>query len=107
MASDVFTFPEGVGTWSRRLHASTDETAVMMHLHPETVRTAALPPPGQPIRARDFGVVDEDTFAGKTLPEGALTEDPRAATASLGEKHLAAAVEAAVALLGGRLAASA
>ena len=79
----------------------------MIHLLPETVRTAALPPPGQPIRARDVGVVDEDTFAGKTLPDGALTEDPRAATASLGEKHLAAAVKAAVAVLRGRLAASA
>jgi creatinine amidohydrolase len=103
----VFTFPEGAGTWSRRHHASTDETAVMMHLQPETVRTAALPPPGQPIRAKDFAVVDDDAFAGKTLPAGTLTEDPRTATASLGAKHLVAALEAAVALLGNRLAPSA
>jgi creatinine amidohydrolase/Fe(II)-dependent formamide hydrolase-like protein len=78
-----------------------------MHLLPETVRTAALPPPGQPIRAKDFAVVDDDAFAGKTLPEGTLTEDPRTATAALGEDHLAAAVEAAVALLRDRLASSA
>jgi creatinine amidohydrolase/Fe(II)-dependent formamide hydrolase-like protein len=50
--------------------------------------------------------VDDDAFAGKTLPEGTLTEDPRTATAALGEDHLAAAVEAAVALLRGRLALS-
>lgn len=93
----AFTFPEGAGTWSRRHHASTDETAVMQHLFPDTVNTAALPPAGQPIRARDFGVVDEDAFGGRTLPEGTITEDPRAATAALGEKHLAAATEAIVA----------
>jgi creatinine amidohydrolase len=44
----VFTFPEGAGTWSRRHHASTDETAVMRYLYPETVDTEALPPPGTP-----------------------------------------------------------
>ncbi|OGB95400.1 MAG: hypothetical protein A2Z31_03250 [candidate division NC10 bacterium RBG_16_65_8] len=95
----AFTFPEGAGTWSKRHHASTDETAVMRHLLPDTVDTAALPPAGQPIRARDFGVVDEDAFAGRNLPEGTITEDPRSATAALGERHLAAAAEAIVAEL--------
>ena len=95
----AFTFPAGAGTWSRRHHASTDETAVMMHLHPEAVRTTALPVPGAPIRARDLGIVDEDAFEGRNLPEGNITEDPRAATAALGEKHLAAATEAIVAEL--------
>jgi creatinine amidohydrolase/Fe(II)-dependent formamide hydrolase-like protein len=95
----AFTFPEGGGTWSRRHHASTDETAVMMHLHPETVRAAALPPAGTPIRARDHAVVDEDAFAGRTLPEGHITEDPRTTTPALGEQHLSAAVEAHVAWL--------
>ena len=92
----AFTFPEGAGTWSRRHHASTDETAVMMHLYPDTVRTTALPPAGEPIRARDFAVVDEDAFEGRTLPEGTITEDPRTATTALGERHLAAATEAVV-----------
>ena len=95
----AFTFPDGAGTWARRHHASTDETAVMLHLYPETVRTAALPPAGTPIRARDFAVVDEDGFAGKNLPEGIITEDPRTTTAALGERHLDAAVEALVAAL--------
>ena len=93
----VFTFPDGAGTWSRRHHASTDETAVMLRLHPEAVRQAALPPPGEPIRARDFAVVDEAAFEGRSSPEGTLTEDPRTATAALGERHLAAAIEAIVA----------
>ena len=51
--------------------------------------------------------MDDDAFSGKTLPKGTLTEDPRTATATLGEAHLVAAVEAAVALLGDRLASSA
>jgi creatinine amidohydrolase/Fe(II)-dependent formamide hydrolase-like protein len=63
----------------------------MMRLHPDTVRTTALPPAGEPIRARDFAVVDEDAFEGRTLPEGTITEDPRIATADLGERHFAAA----------------
>ena len=92
----VFTFPDGAGTWSRRHHASTDETAVMQHLFPEAVNTAALPPAGQPIRARDFAVVDEEAFEGRTLPECYIREDPRTATPALGEKHLAAAVHAIV-----------
>jgi creatinine amidohydrolase len=92
----VFTFPEGAGTWSRRHHASTDETAVMQHLFPGSVAIDALPPNGQPIRARDCGVVDEDAFEGRALPEGYIREDPRSATAALGEQHLAAAVDAIV-----------
>lgn len=95
----AFTFPEGAGTWSTRHHASTDETAVVRTLLPETVDTATLPPAGRPIRARDFAVVDQDAFEGRNLPEGNITEDPRAATAALGEQHLAAATEAVVAEL--------
>jgi creatinine amidohydrolase len=95
----AFTFPAGAGTWSTRHHASTDETAVMMHLHPDTVRTAALPAAGTPICARDFAVVDEAAFSGRTLPEGTLCEDPRTTTPALGERHLADAVEAIVAAL--------
>jgi creatinine amidohydrolase len=95
----AFTFPEGAGTWSRRHHASTDETAVMQRIVPDAVSTAALPPAGQPIRARDFGIVDEDAFEGRNLPDGVITEDPRTATAGLGERHLAAATEAIVAEL--------
>jgi creatinine amidohydrolase len=101
----VFTFPEGAGTWSRRHHASADETAIMKHLFPDTVNTAGLPPAGAPIRARDFAVVDEDAFEGRTLPEGHIREDPRTATAALGEMHFHAAVEAIVATLGSSLAA--
>ena len=71
----------------------------MRHLLPETVDTGALPPAGRPIRARDFAVVDQDAFEGRNLPEGNITEDPRAATAALGEQHLAAAIEAIVAEL--------
>lgn len=95
----VFTFPEGAGTWSKRHHASTDETAVMQHLFPASVDTTALPPAPQPIRARDFAVVDEDAFEGRALPEGNIREDPRSATSSLGEKHLTAAVDAIVEVL--------
>jgi len=71
----------------------------MKHLFPETVNTSALPPVGQPIRARDFAVVDEDAFEGRTLPESYLHEDPRSATAELGERHVAAAVETIIAAL--------
>jgi creatinine amidohydrolase/Fe(II)-dependent formamide hydrolase-like protein len=71
----------------------------MRYLYPETVDTAALPPPGTPIRARDFAVVDEDGFAGKNLPEGTITEDPRAATPAFGERHVTAAVDALAAAL--------
>jgi creatinine amidohydrolase len=100
----TFTFPEGAGTWSRRHHASTDETAVMQRIFPDAVSTAALPPPGESIRAKDFGIVDTDAFEGRNLPEGIITEDPRTATAALGERHLAAATEAIVAELRGALA---
>ena len=95
----AFTFPEGAGTWSKRHHASTDETAVMRHLLPGTVDTTTLPPAGRPIRARDFAVADQDAFEGRNLPEGTIAEDPRAATAALGERHLTAATEAVVAEL--------
>jgi creatinine amidohydrolase/Fe(II)-dependent formamide hydrolase-like protein len=71
----------------------------MRNLFPDAVNTATLPPAGQPIRAKDFAVVDEDAFEGRTLPEGYLSEDPRSATAVLGEQHLAAAVEAIVSAL--------
>lgn len=84
----VFAWPDGAGSWSRRAHASTDETAVMRALLPETVRTAALPPAGMPILARETGIADEAAFAGRTL-NGAIAEDPRQATAELGRKHLA------------------
>jgi len=95
----AFTFPDGAGTWARRHHASTDETAVMLRLHSASVRLAALPPPDAPLVARDLAVVDEDAFEGRTLPAGHLTEDPRQATGDLGERHLAAATDALVAEL--------
>jgi len=99
----AFTFPEGAGTWSKRHHASTDETAVMQQLAPESVDTATLPPANQPIRARDFAVVDEDAFEGRNLPVGNITEDPRGATSAQGQQHLAAATDAVVAMLRGTL----
>jgi creatinine amidohydrolase/Fe(II)-dependent formamide hydrolase-like protein len=51
--------------------------------------------------------VDEDPFEGRTLLEGFLREDPRSATAALGEKRLAAAVDDTVAALKDKLTGSA
>jgi creatinine amidohydrolase/Fe(II)-dependent formamide hydrolase-like protein len=51
--------------------------------------------------------VDEDPFEGRTLLEGFLREDPRSATAALGDKRLAAAVDDTVAALKDKLTGSA
>lgn len=94
----LFAWPEGGGSWSRRAHASTDETAVMQALTPDAVELGGLPAAGEPIRARETGIADEAAFEGRS-PDGAIAEDPRQATAELGRRHLAGMVEGLVAAL--------
>jgi creatinine amidohydrolase len=84
----AFAWPEGCGSWSRRAHASTDETALMLRLRPDDVALDALPPAGTPIRAKEYGIADEAAFEGRGVPAGAIAEDPRGATADLGRRHL-------------------
>lgn len=71
-------------------HASRVETAVMLELAPETVRLGALPPWPEPLRNRDYAIVDYPTFNGRPTPQRTVRaeDDPREATASLGKENI-------------------
>lgn len=86
-------------------HASRIETAIMLHLAPESVRLDALPPLPQPLRNVDYAIVDYLTFAGQPTPERTLhdEDDPRRAAAGDGRRtieqaaaHIARRVQAAL-----------
>jgi creatinine amidohydrolase len=80
-------------------HAGASETAVMMALFPEAVDLAQLPDLPQPLRSRDWAIVDGETFAGRPTPDFTLrpAADPRLeATLELGQHILAGAVDGVV-----------
>jgi creatinine amidohydrolase len=77
-------------------HADAGETSVMMALAPDSVDVSALPQTSEPLRSRDWAVVDSDTFNGKPTPEHTLRPeyDPRTrSTPEKGQRILSMAVE--------------
>lgn len=81
-------------------HAGASETAVIMALYPEAVDLSQLPDLPQPLRSRDWAIVDGETFAGNPTPDFTLrpAADPRLeAMPELGQRILASAVDGVVA----------
>jgi creatinine amidohydrolase len=76
-------------------HASRIETAVMLRLHPETVRIENLPALPEPLRNADWAVVDYETFLGDPTPDRTIHphDDPRLADAVQGQLTIEQAVE--------------
>jgi creatinine amidohydrolase/Fe(II)-dependent formamide hydrolase-like protein len=60
-------------------HASSDETSLMMHLHPQTPDLRQLPPQPTPLRYTQFAIVDGPGFDGKGPADRAVPsgDDPR------------------------------
>ncbi len=76
-------------------HASRIETAVMLALHPETVRLENLPRLPEPLHNADWAVVDYETFLGQPTPDRTIhtQDDPRIAKPEQGQQTIAQAVE--------------
>ena len=74
-------------------HASKVETSVMLALHPETVDLHNLPPKNEPLRNVDYAIVDYMTFLGKPNRDRTVADydDPRRASAEIGQNNLRAA----------------
>ena len=70
-------------------HADAVETSLMMALYPESVDLGELPPLPEPLRSKDWAIVDSDTFRGNPTPDHSLRPgaDPRLrASAERGQK---------------------
>ncbi len=77
-------------------HADAGETSVMMALTPDSVDVSALPQTSEPLRSKDWAIVDADTFNGKPTADHTLRReyDPRTrSTAEKGQRILGLAVE--------------
>ena len=77
-------------------HADAGETSVMMALTAESVDVGALPQTTEPLRSRDWAVVDADTFNHQPTPDHTLRPeyDPRTrSTPEKGRRILSMAVE--------------
>lgn len=74
-------------------HASRIETSVMLALAPDTVDLSRLPPKDQPLKNKDFAIIDYPTFLGRPTPDRTVrdNDDPRSADAAEGEKSMNAA----------------
>jgi creatinine amidohydrolase len=82
--------------YAQSAHAGATETAAIMVLHPESVDLGELPPLPEPLRSRDWAIVDGPTFDGWPMPDFTLRSqaDPRLeASVELGEQYVAEAVE--------------
>ena len=69
-------------------HAEKWETEMVMALEPANVRLSELPPLEQPLRYREYGIVEGSAFAGHPAAGFALprSADPRYATREEGER---------------------
>ena len=78
-------------------HAERNEAAVLLAIAGDSVRLDELPV-GEPLRYRDYGVVDGPAFDGDPTPDFTVRADadPRKATPEEGERILAREVEVAV-----------
>ena len=77
-------------------HADAGETSVMMALFPDSVELGALPPDSEPLRSRDWAIVDPETFNGHPTPQHTLRPeyDPRLrSSADKGRRILGLAAE--------------
>jgi creatinine amidohydrolase len=74
-----------------REHAAIGETSYLLAYHPEAVDLAALPPLPEPLRYREFGILDRQTVVGSPSPGFAVAEehDPRHASADRGRADVA------------------
>ncbi|HNW86397.1 MAG TPA: creatininase family protein [Candidatus Limiplasma sp.] len=70
-------------------HADRLETSLMMRLT-DSVALDRLPERSVPLHTADFGIASGTQFAGTAPKDGVVPDDPRDATAELGETMLAA-----------------
>ena len=70
-------------------HADRTETAMMMALT-DGVALEELPPREIPLHSGDFGIASGTQFSGTAPTDGVVPDDPRDATAAVGEALLAA-----------------
>ncbi len=74
-------------------HGCIIETAVMRHLHDDSVDLSALPPRDVPLKYTDYGIADDFVFEGKRSENDAVVYDPRDATPEFGAEHFQNAVD--------------
>ncbi len=77
-------------------HADAGETSVMMALYPDSVDLGTLPPTSEPLRSRDWAIVDADTFNGQPTADHTLRPeyDPRLrSSAEKGQRILGLATD--------------
>jgi creatinine amidohydrolase len=76
-------------------HASRIETSVMLALNPQTVRLENLPPLSDPLKNRDWAIVDYPTFRGGPTENRTVSDadDPRRATAEAGQEMMEKAAQ--------------
>ncbi|HZS89120.1 MAG TPA: creatininase family protein [Chloroflexota bacterium] len=76
-------------------HAERWETSMMMAIAGPHVRLSELPPMGQPLRYRDYGIVNGRAFDGYPTPDFTVPHeaDPRLSTREEGEMLLQKGVE--------------
>lgn len=75
-------------------HAGRMETSLQMYFDPDSVDLGRLPPPGEKLLARDYGIADDGFFSGKPPADKMVQHDPRGATPELGERYAQAAADA-------------
>ena len=75
-------------------HAERWETSMVMAIQEESVRLDVLPPLGEPLRYRDYGIVEGKAFDGRPGPDFFLPDsaDPRHSSRAEGEALLEATV---------------
>lgn len=75
-------------------HATATETSRMMAICPDAVDLTQLPPKGEPLKYREWAIVDGNTFLGKPAPNFEVQDDPRILSSSAkGEESLGTAVK--------------
>jgi creatinine amidohydrolase/Fe(II)-dependent formamide hydrolase-like protein len=74
-------------------HAGSEETSRLMLFSPGAVDLSTLPPIGEPLYNRDWGIVDGPTWAGNPTPDRTTRDDPRV---SASPEHGEISVESSV-----------
>lgn len=73
-------------------HGTLVETSLIRGLFDEHVDLAELPPREVPLKYTDYGIADDFVFAGTRIEGDCVKYDPRDATAELGMKYVATAI---------------
>jgi len=79
-------------------HADRLETSLMLRVT-DSVALDALPARSMALHSADFGIASGDQFGGVAPKDGVVTDDPRDATAELGEAMLNAIAQDAAELI--------